>query len=97
MERRELLRAWLRSKGYHPIDIAAGLNAFDNNSTLTDTEIAAISDKSHSNAVDTYAPLPVTHKHLIPSVFKPAFWGGFSGAIIVEIGKFLWHWTGLVW
>lgn len=92
MEHRELIRRWLREKGYHINDIASALEFYDaGNPKPTDAQIREVAETSHLEAINLATKKitgdkPVLIKYVkmdsIPKASFFAFIGMLAGLLI---------------
>lgn len=95
-ERKDLLRIWLRGKGFHPADIKFTLAWFEESVKAglspTDAEALATAEGSHKAAVGLIptAPIQIVHQKRVVNelsetvintiAMDKAFWGSLLGA-----------------
>jgi hypothetical protein len=91
MTRRDLLRRWLRGKGYHPQDIATALAWYDAEVSAgrspKDADVVAQCDAGHGSAVERYgtaAPREfiVRHEHRLTWRLLAA---AFAGSALAQV------------
>lgn len=81
--REELLRNWLRGKGYHPNDIAVALDAYAKDNQLEDVNILKIADDSHKEAVILSREAPhVVFQQIGFKLVMAAMTGSFIGSFM---------------
>lgn len=95
-EHLDLLRKWLRGKGFHPADIKYALTWYAESvkagSEPTDFQVLEVAEKSHTEAVGLVPPTPlqVIHQKRVVNelsetvihtlAMDTAFWGSLLGA-----------------
>lgn len=94
-ERRDLIRKWLREKGYHRDDISSGLAFYDSydGRKPSDKAILGICENSHKLAIESSIKKiskdqPILIKYINRTSLWPvilsAIFGSISGFIIVD-------------
>lgn len=108
---RELIRAYLRQKAYHPSDIKRALAFYDervaDNNNPTNAEVEEVADQGHSEACDVAVPRPVVvektiynevHETVVNKIaMKTAFIGSFLGTFtaLATAAAVLWTLYGM--